>query len=180
MVLESKPKFSPLPADVAHLLDRAAAKHGIRRELARAVAWQESSGKQSAIGTSGERGVMQLMPGTARDLKVDPTNLEQNIEGGVRYLATLVKRFGERAGIACYNQGPAYGRKPESEWLAPSRRYADAVLSRARAEAEHLGGRAAQDPLAAAAKPAPPQPPPPPLAALRSPQSSRKGGGDDA
>lgn len=178
MVLESKPKFTPLPADVAHLLNKAADRYTIRREVARAVAWQESHGKQSAIGTSGERGVMQLMPGTAKDLQVDPTNLEQNIEGGVRYLATLIKRFGERAGIACYNQGPAYGRKPESEWVAASRRYADAVLSRARAEAEH-GGRAAQGPLPAAAKPAQPQPPPPPLAALRSPQSSRKGGDDD-
>ena len=50
---------------------------------------------------------MQLMPGTARDLGVDPNNLDQNIEGGMRYLAQMYKKFGDwTLALAAYNAGP--------------------------------------------------------------------------
>jgi len=76
-----------LPTRVEHLLDAAAALHGVPLELARAIAWTESRGDQTRLGTSGERGVMQLMAATAQMLGVDPSELEQIIDGGVRYLA---------------------------------------------------------------------------------------------
>jgi len=60
----------------------------------------------------GAIGLMQMMPGTARELRVDPRDLQQNIEGGVRYLASLLRAFKtvERALIA-YNAGPGFAER---------------------------------------------------------------------
>ena len=56
---------------------------------------------------AGAIGPMQLMPGTARDLRVDPNDWKQNIEGGMRYFLKQLNRFGSYAGAdAAYNAGP--------------------------------------------------------------------------
>ena len=59
---------------------------------------------------SGSRGLMQLMPDTARDLGVtNPADPAQSVMGGARYMAQLLKRFGgdESKALAAYNAGPA-------------------------------------------------------------------------
>jgi len=100
-------QVSPAPAVVARLIAEAAARHGIDPGLATAVAWQESRFQQSAVSPKGARGVMQLMPATARDLGVDPDDLHGNIDGGVSYLARQLRRFGDvRLALAAYNAGP--------------------------------------------------------------------------
>lgn len=136
-----------LPADIAALLDAQSDRYGIPRIFARAVAWIESRGKQSARGTSGELGVMQLMPATAKGLGVDASNLHENIEGGVRLLAQLMKKYGESGGLAAYNGGPRFGRKTHAELPAQVRRYVDIVLARAEIEAATMGGREAVGPF---------------------------------
>lgn len=68
--------------------------YNIPVEFVRAVVQQESGWQQCPISVRGAAGLMQLMPATARRLRVrNPCDLNQNISGGVRYLAWLMRRF---------------------------------------------------------------------------------------
>lgn len=93
-------------APIQDLLLQAAAKYSIPPSILLAQAQEESSFNQSAISSKGAIGVMQLMPATAGDLGVDPYNLEQNIDGGARYLKQQYNRFGSwDMALAAYNAG---------------------------------------------------------------------------
>ena len=90
-------------------IEKYAKAHDVSPELVSAVMRVESCYDRRAVSRSGARGLMQLMPGTARDLGVlDSFDAEQNIEGGVRYLSMMLKRFNQdvRLGLAAYNAGP--------------------------------------------------------------------------
>lgn len=91
---------------------RFASAYGVDAALVRAVITCESGWNQDAVSRVGAIGLMQMMPGTARELRVDPRDLQQNIEGGVRYLASLLRAFKtvERALIA-YNAGPGFAER---------------------------------------------------------------------
>lgn len=96
-----------LPQNVSDLIDKYAAQYGVDPNLAKAQAVAESGGNQNAKSRKGAIGVFQLTPGTAADLGVDPYNLEQNVEGGVKYLSQMLARFGDPAlALAAYNAGP--------------------------------------------------------------------------
>jgi soluble lytic murein transglycosylase-like protein len=91
------------------IIRKVAARHGLEPKLVSAVIRVESCYDRRAVSRSGARGLMQLMPGTARDLGVhDSFDPEQNIDGGVRYLARMLARFDQdvRLGLAAYNAGP--------------------------------------------------------------------------
>lgn len=86
-----------------------AAKYDISPALLEAVVWQESRWNPAAVSPVGARGLAQLMPGTARQMGVNPHDPHANLEGGARYLRMQLDAFGgdvEKA-LAAYNAGPA-------------------------------------------------------------------------
>lgn len=96
------------PSKYDRLIDRHCDKFGVDPTLVRAVILVESNFDPKCISRRGARGLMQLMPDTARRYGVqsifDP---DENIRGGVRYLADLIKMFPRdlpRA-LAAYNAG---------------------------------------------------------------------------
>ncbi|WP_282756039.1 lytic transglycosylase domain-containing protein [Desulfuromonas thiophila] len=93
---------------VLELAERAAARYDLNPALVKAVIQAESGFNVRAQSHAGAQGLMQLMPGTARDLGVsDPFEAEQNVMGGARYLRQLLDRFEgnlDRA-LAAYNWG---------------------------------------------------------------------------
>ena len=87
--------------------EQAAKAEGIDVHLLRAVAWTESRGRQNAVSPKGALGVMQLMPGTAAELGIDPLDPQANLHGGARYLARQLSRFQSvPLALAAYNAGP--------------------------------------------------------------------------
>jgi soluble lytic murein transglycosylase-like protein len=89
-------------------LRQAAVRHDVSPSLVEAVAWQESRWNQYALSPKGARGVMQLMPETARSLGVDAGDLDANVDGGAAYLAQMMRRFDGDVvrSLAAYNAGP--------------------------------------------------------------------------
>ncbi len=98
----------------ADAINAAALRYGVAPALLRAIIHAESAFNPYAISDKGARGLMQLMPQTASAMGVndvfDPT---QNIAGGARYLARMLRDFGGnvRLATAAYNAGPAAVRK---------------------------------------------------------------------
>ncbi|WP_339135762.1 MAG: lytic transglycosylase domain-containing protein [Candidatus Electrothrix sp. GW3-4] len=92
----------------------AAQAHKVDPLLIKAIIKTESAFNSKAVSSKGAQGLMQLMPATAKDLKVkDPFNPRDNIYGGTKYIKWLLKRFNGdlRLSLAAYNAGPARVRK---------------------------------------------------------------------
>jgi soluble lytic murein transglycosylase-like protein len=89
------------------LAKAAARAHNVPEDLFLRLVHQESRWNSQAVSHKGAIGLAQLMPGTARDLNVDPTDPQQNLNGGARYLRMMYDRFGDwRLALAAYNAGP--------------------------------------------------------------------------
>jgi soluble lytic murein transglycosylase-like protein len=120
----------------APAIEAAAASVGMDPRLLASVVWTESSFTPDAVSSAGAIGLAQLMPGTAQLLGVDPWNPQQNLEGGARYLAHVLERFGSvDSALAAYNAGP--GRVEEAGG-PPS--YTHGYISRVLEHYRELGG----------------------------------------
>ena len=121
---------APAGTDLRALATAAAKRHGLDPALVLAVANVESGLRPSAVSPKGARGLMQLMPPTAKDMGVtDVFDPLQNLEGGTRYLRELLSRYdGDlKRALAAYNAGPGAvdkykGVPPYRETLAYVRR----------------------------------------------------------
>lgn len=102
---------SRLSNDCAHIdsaIEEISSRYGVDEKLVRSVISVESAWRPDAVSPKGAIGLMQLMPGTARMLSVDPKDPVQNVEGGVKYLAQLSEKYSgdlEKT-LAAYNAGP--------------------------------------------------------------------------
>lgn len=110
---------------IAEKIIKTAEDQGVDPQLALAVARVESGFSQAAKGTSGEIGVMQLMPATAKSLGVNPKSLDENILGGVTYLKQMLDLTGGdvRRALVGYNGGPDNAKMDNP----PNMGYADRV-----------------------------------------------------
>ncbi len=90
------------------LVSPVAARFGLSPALVIAVITEESGGNESAISVTGAIGLMQLEPGTAASLGIDPYNAEQNVLGGCLYLSQMLQLFNGNLSLAlsAYNAGP--------------------------------------------------------------------------
>lgn len=96
------------PAQWRSYVAYLAQKYDVSPALIEALVWQESRWRPNARSPVGASGLTQLMPGTARELGVNPWNPYANLEGGVKYLRQQLDRFNgdlEKA-LAAYNAGP--------------------------------------------------------------------------
>jgi soluble lytic murein transglycosylase-like protein len=96
------------PADIDSAIEEAAARHNVDPNLVRAVVKVESNFNPNAVSRKGAMGLMQLMPSTARQLKVkNPFDPEQNVDAGVRHLKQLLDSYGGDVNLtlAAYNAG---------------------------------------------------------------------------
>ena len=106
---------TPLYRDKYHANIIAASQtHQIEPALIKAIIHAESSFRPEVISKVGAIGLMQLMPATAQELGVKkPLQVQQNIDGGTRYLAWLLQKFHGNIELAsaAYNAGPSTVKK---------------------------------------------------------------------
>jgi len=120
-------------ADIDSAIEQAAARHNVDPNLVRAVVKVESNFNPNAVSRKGAMGLMQLMPSTARQLKVNnPFDPEQNVDAGVRHLKQLLESYGGdvRLTLAAYNAGAgAVARSSGVPHFAETQNYVRRITS---------------------------------------------------
>ncbi|MFH1564021.1 MAG: lytic transglycosylase domain-containing protein [Nitrospirota bacterium] len=114
------------------LIDTYSQKYGLDPNLVSSIIKAESNFNPNAVSKAGASGLMQLMPGTAKELGVTNIfNPEENIEGGTRYFRTLLDDFNQNLplSLAAYNAGPETVKKTNGiPPIAETKNYVEKVL----------------------------------------------------
>lgn len=97
-----------VPSEYQSIISKMSEKYNVPSDLIASVIQAESNYKSNAVSYTGAQGLMQLMPETAKELGVSNSfNVEQNIEGGTKYLSKMLSRYdGDTSkALAAYNAG---------------------------------------------------------------------------
>jgi len=106
--IEAETKLSPREK-IDNYIKKASEKYNVEERLIKALIKQESGFNPNAVSSAGAKGLMQLMPQTAKYLGVkNAFNPEENIEGGVKYLKQMLDKYNGNKilALAAYNAGP--------------------------------------------------------------------------
>jgi len=98
----------PPELDLHELVTTAANKYGLPPEFVHSVVVAESGYQPDAVSPKGAIGLMQLMPATAKEYGVDPTDPAQNVDAGTKHLRDLLLKYDGTVNyaLAAYNAGP--------------------------------------------------------------------------
>lgn len=124
-------RLCPLPERFRPAFERASEKTGIPLSILAAMAQVESNFQPNAVSHAGARGLLQVLPSTARELEIDLGGPDADVLAGARYLKRMLKRFDSlELALAAYNAGPTavarVGQAPSEE----TRAYVSKVLAR--------------------------------------------------
>lgn len=107
--VKNKLPKTKVPEAIDKAVKKAAKKYRVDERFIKAVIKQESSFDPYSKSSAGAMGLMQLMPATAKSLGVnDPYNIDQNVDGGTKYLKDMLDSYGncKELALAAYNAGP--------------------------------------------------------------------------
>lgn len=108
--IEAVKTNEPAPKEeIDRLIEEYSAKNNLDKDFVKSVVRHESGFNVNATSKCGAMGLMQLMPATAKGLGVtDPYNPVQNVEGGVKYLKSMLNKYNGNVilALAAYNAGP--------------------------------------------------------------------------
>lgn len=125
-------RVSRNPAEFDQIINSCSTEFGVDKSLVKAVIHAESGYNPNAVSSKGAAGLMQLMPGTAHDLKVaDSFNPSDNIRGGVRYLRFLLDTFKGNVSLALAAYNAGLGKVAKHGGIPPyqeTRNYVSKVL----------------------------------------------------
>ncbi len=131
------PRTAPPPdsaevAEILKILEEETRNSNVSYALARAVAKVESGFRSNALSPAGARGVMQIMPATARgEFGIDPDTLwdaRVNIRTGVKFLGSLITRYDSvDIALSHYNGGSRVGKPGSAKVIPATQPYVDAV-----------------------------------------------------
>jgi len=131
---QTETRVNRAPQGLASLIEAAAVKAGIDPALFESLVQAESDFNPRAVSRTGAMGLSQLMPGTAKSLGVsDAFDPVQNLNGGAKYLAGLLKQFegDERKALAAYNAGPGAVRRYDGvPPFSETQNYVDRIMTR--------------------------------------------------
>jgi soluble lytic murein transglycosylase-like protein len=110
----------------------ASAKTGVPLSLLVATAYEESRMNPNAHSGAGATGLLQLMPATARELRLDGDDPATNVLAGARYLRQMIDRFGSvDLALAAYNAGPGAVERAGGAPTMGTLRYVKNIQARA-------------------------------------------------
>jgi soluble lytic murein transglycosylase-like protein len=144
------PRTAPPPdsaevAEILKIIEEETRHSNVSYALARAVAKVESGFRSNALSPAGARGVMQIMPATARgEFGLDPDTLwdaRVNIRTGVTFLGSLISRYGSvDIALSHYNGGSRVGKPGSAKVIPATQPYVDAVNAWTAYYLKHDGG----------------------------------------
>jgi soluble lytic murein transglycosylase-like protein len=120
-----------LPERFRPAFERASKETGVQLSVLTAMAQVESNFQPNAVSHAGARGLLQVLPSTARELEIDLGGPNADVLAGARYLRRMLDRFDSlELALAAYNAGPTAVAKAGHAPSAETRTYVSKVLAR--------------------------------------------------